>query len=319
MTLLYITILTSAVMCINYFKFYLLSFFFDYFNETENEWLGKLMGIKYVNDYEYCVLRENSQIYMPGLFSLFFEYFTGMPLRLNDQTLKSFLTIQNQHSNKINLSQYLQKLKEKKSMTIEEFEQIMAESILMETNRVFHICEQDLEIKIESRLLLLRKLISHLTGGGKKLFNVLYKNWRDIIELSKLLKTLPEEYRLFVFVPQLTLLNSFTQMIVDCNGDLKQIEAYDFLKPVSKYMVMIEKGQLIFVRRFQDKTNNFTNKAFGVEGFQCPGKKYTFKMIQSVLDLLRDIKITIVGKVEYLESKRFKNIQNKHEIKFIVN
>ena len=291
------------IMTIKYFKFCLLSFIFDSLNE--NEWLGKFLGIKYVNDYEYCVSRENSQIYMPGLFSIFFEYFTGMPLRLNNQTLKLFLNIQNQHSNKINLSQYLQKLKEKKIMTIEEFENIMSKSILTETNRVFHICDKETEKKIESHLLLLRKLISHLTGGGKNLSNLLYKHWWDIIELSKLLKTLPEEYRLFVFVPQLTLLNSFTQMIVDCTGDLKHMEASDFLKPVSKYMVMIEKGQLIFVRRFQDKTNNFTNKAFGVEGFQCPGKKYTFKVIQSVLDLLRDIEITIVGNVEYSEIRQY--------------
>ncbi len=69
----------------------------------------------------------------------------------------------------------------------------------------------------------------------------------------------------------------------------------------------------MFVSRNKDYTNSPENKAFGPVGFQCPGNKYTFKFIHSILTFLQKYNITIEGTPVY-KGKRFEYIANKNEI-----
>jgi hypothetical protein len=299
-------------------RFYILSFFFDFFNN--NEYVGKLFGIQYYDDFELVAPRNTSQIYMTGVFPMFFKWFTGMPLELEHDVMKNFKLIQADAAKKLNLEPYIQKL-DKEKLTVTEFEDIMSIALLEESNRVFNILpEQKLE-ELKVHLRLFRNIIGNLTNNSNKnVFKDLSTNYKIICKLSNILKSVKKDVRLFLFVPQLTLLNSFTQMIIDKNGDLAETEIHEFLKPVSKYMTMIYKGNLTIVRRHLDKRNSFENFAFGVNQFKCPGRKYTYQIIQSVLDTLKKMNVKIDGnKPEYHESKRFRNIKNKDEIIFTIN
>jgi len=91
-------------------------------------------------------------------------------------------------------------------------------------------------------------------------------------------------------------------------------QPYEYLEPVSKYSVFVNNGQLVFVDRHLDENNNPSNKAFGPTGVQCPGNKFTFKFIQSIISFLQSFDIKIEGEAKFVGT-RFINIANKDEIR----
>lgn len=313
--LMVVIILLLLLICNKTYRWYLLSYIFPLLNYNSN--IGTILGIRYEDDTKWTTNRNQSKIYMTGMFIKMFTTFTGMDLILDNTTRKEFMRLQAKKSDNINISKYFNELYGK-TIKVTEFEDFLAEKILIESNEVFEIIDKESEQKIIKHMQILRKIINSLTGNrllGIYYFVVYYK---DVKELSNILKSAPKYKRLLLFVPQLTLINNFTQMIISNDGNISDIEPYHFLEPISKFMVVNNNGQLVFVKRNFDKTNFPTNRAFGPKGLQCPGSIYTFKFINSILNSLKEFNISINGKPLY-SNGRFKYIMNKNSIDFTFN
>jgi hypothetical protein len=152
-------------------------------------------------------------------------------------------------------------------------------------------------------------------------FYMMIKYWRQLYEISKILKSVPEPERLIIFGPQLSLITNFTKMIVRKKGILKELEPNDFLDLMTKFFVFetwqFGTHELIFAKREnRDTSNSITNKAFGAGTLMCPGAKMTIDYIKSILSFLQTFEITFEGDA-IIEGRRFKNIVNKDKVQVL--
>jgi len=297
-------------------RYLILSFFVEWLNEHEK--IGKLLGIKYSNDYELNFNRNESRIYTPGMFKILVEWFVGVNIKLEHSLYKSLLRKQFELSRKVKLNEYLEKIKNKK-MSLDEFEDFLSVSFLLEVkSELNNLNDADFnKLMIHNKLV--RNILNSLTGETNNLFNKIIFNLYDILDLRRILFLLPPETRLFAIVPQFTILNKFVEMIISKKGKLEDLEFYEFVIPGS-FLTIMNKNELYIVRRHIDKTNGYSNIGFGVKGFQCPASKFVFNVINKTINHLKKINITIEGTPIYIKSKRFpKNIINKKDIYLTFN
>ncbi len=294
------------------FRFYVLSFYFDYL--FENKSVAKMCGIQFENDKDWKTNRKDTHVYMEGIFVEMFSQFAGMRPILTDSTRKAFMRIQTQRVKHIDMEKYFDKI-DSNTLIMIELENFLSRSILIETNRVFEIFDAKTQKSFLKYLPLLRQVTGALLGDPKEGMKLMFENRKSIMRISEILKSVPEYKRAFLYVPQLTLITNFSKLIVRKNGDISDFEPHEYLKPISKYSVFVSNGELVFVLRSPDTSNNPSNKAFGPHGVQCPGNKFTFKFIQSIISFLQDFKIDIDGRA-VIKGNRFPDIVNKGDIKF---
>lgn len=296
-------------------RFYILSYFFEwlYVHKT----IGRFLGIRYTDDVSWETNRRDTYVYMSGIFIKLFTKFTGMEVILTDKTRHEFQTLQSRYSRNINMEPYFKTI-ENTTMTAEEFENFLSQAVLVETNRVFQILDSETEQKLLSHIMILRNIVNGLTGGMVDGFKTITRNFGSIIEISKILKSVPEHQRLLLYVPQLTLINNFSMMLAETKGDMNRFQPYEFLDAKVKFSVFVSKGKLVLVERVKDTSNTEMNRAFGPKMVICPGNIYTLRFVKSILAFLQSFNIVVEGK-EVFEGKRFANFMNKQDVKFTFN
>lgn len=291
-------------------RFYLMSFLFPFLSKHHT--VGRILGIKYVKDTEWKTTRKESHIYMTGLFVKLFTRFTGMPVILSHETRKALMVLQTERARFIAMEQYFTPEALRTITNLEEFETWLSRIILIETNRVFELMTPDQLTQCMARVETLRLMVKCLMGKSWEGLKLMWKRRDDLKWLSSFLRTIPEEKRLLVFVPQLTIISNFSQMLIS-NPGLKSLEPHHFLEPTSAFFTMIHSGQMTLVSRSKDESNYPTNLAFGPIGFQCPGNIYTFKFIKTILTTLQSCEIRLSGTPKY-SGTRFVTLENPREI-----
>jgi hypothetical protein len=89
---------------------------------------------------------------------------------------------------------------------------------------------------------------------------------------------------------------------------------------IKKYQLS-RNGDLTFVKRTPDKTNNTNSRVFGIvktddsskKRLFCPGNIFVTKFINSILTMLKTFKINIEGECSITDG-RFRNVENKKQI-----
>lgn len=292
-------------------RFNIMSFFFEWFDKHET--VGKFLGIRYGNDYELIFNRKETKMYTPFLSKIFIEWFVGTNINLDFHVYKTLLRMQFSISTNINLNKYFIILHNKR-MNLEEFEEYLANILLFEINQQLNLLDENNFNKFKIHNKLIRHILNILTGDTHNIIYILLTNINNILNLRKLLLSLPIESRLLLVVPQFTILNKFVEMIISKKGNLQDLQFYEFVKPNS-FLTIIYKNDLYIVRRYVDKSNSYSNIGFGVKGFQCPASKFVFKIIDDTIKNLKKFNIKIEGTPIYLKSIRYpKNIINKKDI-----
>lgn len=293
-------------------RFYIFSWFFVFLND--NEKIGKLLGIKYVNDSEISVFRKDTQIYFPGITMKLIEYFFSLKIVLDFTTHKNFIKLQFNMANNVNFDNYFLNIKDK-TMIFDHFEDYLSKMLLFETNSFIKVLTDEELIFFYNNNKIIRTLLNGITISNRNYYYELIKNIRTLLIFRSILKKIPEEYRTFYIVPQLTMINKLMEMILYKNGDFTDLQLYEFLISSSKFYTIIHKNDLYFIRRTIDKKNNHTNTGFGVKGHQCPAAFFVTNIFNKIIDLFKNYKIEIIGEVKYDGQKRFlKNVVNKNEI-----
>ena len=295
-------------------RFYIYSFFFPWLYDHPT--ISKFLGIRY-EDNTWKTNRVESRVYLSGMTVWILTRFMGMDFILEDHTRKIFEGLQMKKSKLINMERYLDEL-DGKSFTIVEFEDFLSKNVIKETNRLFEILGDDDCDWLVVHSKVLRTVFNSVTNNVFEGIKMALYNWKSMINMCILLRSVPEEKRILLIGPQLSLIHNFTKMIMNKNGDMSNVEPYDFLEPLSKFFVAHTinpdgSAQLVFLDRIFDKRNTTNNKAFGPNGLQCPAALYTFKFIQDVIKFLKLLTIEIDGKPVY-KIGRFKDIVNKDEI-----
>lgn len=301
------------------FRFYCYSYFLPWLYDHPS--ISKFLGIRYENDGEWKTNRDDSRVYIPGLIAGLLRIFIGMDFVLDNQVRHTFQNLQMKKARGIDMEKYFNRL-EGNTINVEEFENFLSKSVIAETNNVFNIINKEKCEWLIAHSLALRTIISALTtsmwGGIKSAI----MNFHHVIKMSLLLRSAPKETRILLIAPQLALIHNFTKMIVNKQGDMSDIQAYDFLEPVSRFFVAITTAngysELVFVNRKFHKKNTRNNRAFGPTGLQCPGALYTFRFIEDVTKFLKALDIKIEGKPIY-KGRRFSNISNKKDILITFN
>ena len=291
-------------------KYYLMSYFFTHLYENRN--LSKKLGIKYEDDRTWITNRKETYVYLEGVFINLFSRFVGMKPILKDEVRKELMKLQSRHVNEIDMEVYFNTLDGKK-LNLVEFEDFLSRSVLTETNRVFKILDKETEEELLKNVKSLKEIVDSITGDAKKGIWQMITNWKILSKISSILKSVPEHKRVLLYVPQLTLISNFTKLLVRKKGDMSGFEPYEYLEPVSTFSVFVHNGQLTFVDRHLDKNNNPSNTAFGPKGVQCPGNKFTFKFIQSIISFLQGFDIELEGQA-LIKGSRFAYIANKKEV-----
>lgn len=301
---------TACFMFYKPFHLYVISYFFDYL--WAHPKLAKMIGIKFVDDRTWTTCRKDTHVYIGGLFIKMFSWFVGIDPILTDETRKSLIRLQSKHVNEIDMEEYFESI-DGKSMSLVDFETFLSRSVLIETNRIFKILDEKTEVEFLKHLAVLRSVVGAITGDPKEGIKMMIKNRGPLGELSKIIKSVSDHKKALLYVPQLAIINNFSKLLVKREGEMTGFEPYEFLEPASKYSVFIENDHIVFIDRHQDENNTPSNKAFGPTGVQCPGNKFTFKFIQSIISFLQSFKVTIKGKA-IIEGSRFTHITNKKDI-----
>jgi len=300
-------------------RFYIFSYFFIFLNDNEN--IGKYLGIKYANDYEICVLRKNTHIYFPGIITKIIEFFINSNIELTVDKYKSFIKIQHEISKKIKLTKYFKNLHNKK-YSIDDFEDYVTKSYLTEINNCYSFLNDDDFNFFYTNNIITRKILNGLTGNIYNYFILIFNNLKIILKYRKILLKIPDEYRHFYIVVQLTLINKLIEMIIYNNGNFDNLTLWNFLISSSKFYTIIHENNLYIIRRNIDKTNNQTNTGFGIKGHKCPAAMFVCTIFNDIILSLKKYHIKITGNICYSTQKRFlKNITNKNEVflQFIKN
>lgn len=292
-------------------RFYLLSFIFPWLYNHPR--ISKLLGIRYEDDQTWESNRKETQVYMPGFFIWVFTKFSGMDLILSDDIRKKTMRLQQQESDKFDMNQYFHEI-DGKTITLEQFENYLAAWILRESNRVFNIIDKTQEDVLHEHVLIIKTIINSVIGNIYYGLYVIATNIISVIKMSKIIRSVPEEKRLFLFVPQLALVGNFAKTIAKTRGNFNGVKPHDFLDLTSKFSVFINNGQLVFIKRNPDKSDNANNRAFGPKGVQCPGAISVIKFFKIIIEFLQSFDITVSGEPAKYSDERFIFITNKDKI-----
>jgi len=241
----------------------------------------------------------------------------GMNVILTDDTRKNLIRLQRSKANDINMEEYFEPLNGK-TLTLHEFDVFLSNSILKETNKVFEILNPETEAEYAKHLKIIRAIVNSLTGNAWVGIKMMIKNFQSILEISRILRSVEEHKRVLLYVPQLTVINKFSKMLVERKGITDDLEVCHFLNLETHFSVFVNNGHLVFVKRTEDKANTTGNRAFGVRGLICPGNIYTIKFIQSILTFLQKFDIH-VDKDPIFKGSRFVRIVNKNDIHLTFN
>jgi hypothetical protein len=298
------------------FRFYCLSYVFS--TLYSRPCVARVLGIERNTVFKYSGTRKYSRIYSDGIFVKLLKLITGMDLRLSDKTRNEMMRLQRQHSREINMEPYFDTINDKK-MTLLEFEYFLSRILLIETNRIYQVFTKEQNDELIQYSVVIFEVLNGLSGGMIDGFRLMLSNILTLFKISRILKLAPEEKRIMVFGPQLSLVTNFSKMIMRNTGDLSKLEPWNFLDLQTKFFVFEEhpdnymKHQLVFLDRSTDRSNTIDNKAFGAGRIICPGNKLTIDYIASILRFLQKFSIEINGDAVF-EGVRFKNISNKKDI-----
>lgn len=296
-------------------RFYLCSFWFTQLYNYPT--LAKWLDIRYEKDSDWITNRKESRVYLPGITAWLLKLFIGMDFILDENVRKEFERIQFNHVKEFKMRNYFNEL-DNQIINLYEFEDFLSKSMIIETNRVFKILNDEYCDLFVTYSKALRTMMSALTFSIWEGIKATIINIPNIILMSMILRTCPKHKRILLLAPQLALIHNFTKMIVSKNGDMSDLQPHDFLEPISKLFVAetinpsVSK-QLIFVSCEHDKRNNTSNTTFGPHGLQCPGAQYTIKFIKDVMKFLQIIQIKVNGTPKY-KGERFNSIINKDEV-----
>ncbi len=296
-------------------RFYIFSYYFSQL--YDNVKISTFFGIRYVDVNTWRTDRTKSRIYSSGIFVKLLRLITGMNLRVSNDTMNGLIQLQNKYSKEMDMEPYFQEI-DGKAITLQDFEYFLSRALLLETNKLFKILnEKQLGILLK-HITIIFDVLNGLSGGMTDGFLMMIKYSKQLYEVSKVLKELPEPERLIVFGPQLSLVTNFTKMIWRKREIFDHLEPHDFLDLLTKFFVFEswESGhqELIFARRdTRDMSNTPLNKAFGPTGVVCPGARMTMHYIKSILSFLQTFNITFTGDA-IIEGNRFKNITNKDKV-----
>lgn len=244
MTLL-ISFVLSLLICIIINKrcrFYISSYFFSYlyFYPT----ISKMLSIKKDHVFNYNKNRKESRIYSDGVFVNILKFITGMNLRVSDETRLNMMKMQRESSKKICMKQYFNELYNKE-MNILEFEYTLSKILLIETNRLYNVFDKKQEEELAKYSIVVFEVLNGLSGGMIDGFKLMFRYWKALIIISKILKSAEESKRIMIFGPQLSLITNFSKMIMRCKGTLdmvdgSKLEPYHFLDLQTKFFVFEE-------------------------------------------------------------------------------
>ena len=206
-----------------------------------------------------------------------------------------------------------------KQMTVLEFEYFLSKVLLEETNRLYSVYDEDTLQKLLKHSAIVFEVLNGLSGGMITGFYLMFRHAKELRQISKILKTVPEAERLLIFGPQLSLVTNFSKMIMRCKESGKsfdELKPNDFLNLQTKFFVFEEIGdihRLVFLERERDFSDSVGNKAFGPKYIVCPGAKMTIDYITSILSFLQQFDITVIGEPKY-EGVRFRNLSNRDKL-----
>lgn len=293
---------TFMAVCVVYkpFRFYMMSFGFDWL--YENPKIAHMCGIKIVDDIRFHTDRKQSHIYVSG----FYAWLFGMDVIMTPEVFSEFQKVQNKQSGDINMSHYDTELKHQK-MSLYDFEMWLSDVLLKETNRCFNIVDNNIEVELLKNNRLIRQII------GQEEFTIWHKlqNIRQLCNISLIFRSVPNYFRLFLIVPQLTLVDVTTKCMFEYGDKIKDETVETILYPNNKFFVMVCNDNLTFVKR--DDSNTTINRAFGPKGFQCPANAYSLNFLQTIFDSLNKFDLTIEGEPTYTNDQ-FRHISNKKDI-----
>lgn len=303
-------------------RFYFCMFFASWF--FDHPTVAKYFGIEMDDVFTYKKSRRESRIYSDGLFVKILALITGMNLRVSDQVRREMIMLQNKHSKQIDMEQYFDMINGKK-MTVLEFEHFLSQVLLVETNRMYQVFNENAIKELSQHSVVVFEILNGLSGGMVDGFIMMFKHVRTLYKISMILRSAPEAQRLMIFGPQLSLVTNFSKMILRCDDESKSfdtLEPNDFLNLKTKFFVFEEfhddldqsRHKLVFLKRERDFSDGQSNKAFGPSYIACPGAKLTIDYIQSILSFLQSFDISVEGKAIY-EGVRFKNIANKDDVR----
>jgi hypothetical protein len=310
----YLALLCSVLLIVIFIKpvrYYLMSYGFPWL--YRNKKIAKFFGIRFESDLEWTTNRKDTRIFMSGLFATFFTMFTGMQIETNPDTRRELMYLQGSFGRNITMEPYFNEI-DGQTLTLSEFEDFLSKCLLVETNRVFLILDKEREQYFLKHIKIVRDIVNGLTGGTNNSIRAMIANFRSVYEISKIMKSVSEAKRMLLFVPHLSLIDGFSKMLIKTNGNMSLLQPSDFFQLTSKFFVLLNHDNLVFVERHEDKSNNGTNRAFGVKGFSCPGSLYVIKFIKSIFEFLKAMDITVDGQA-VISDKRFHNIMNKNQIK----
>ena len=295
-------------------RFHIFSYFFIFLNDNEN--IGKKLGIKYANDYELNVLRKDTHIFFPGITTKIIEFIINFNIELQINEYKNFIKIQHTISKQLNLNKYFDNFHDIK-MSINDFEDYITKAYLTEINNMYNYLNEEEFNFFYVNNNISRKLLNSLTDDIFNNLIFITKNLHSILKFRNILLKIPNDYRHFYIVTQLTIINKITEMIIYNNNDFNNLELWHFLISSSKFYTIINNDHLYIVRRNIDKTNNYTNKGFGVKGHQCPAAIMVSKIFNDMILNFKKYDVKIIGNLIYSSQKRFlKNITNKDKVFF---
>ena len=266
------------------FRFYVLSFFFDWLFEHPK--VAKLMNIKIVDDLEFKENQMESHVFMTGLFVGLFTIFTGVNTALTPETIYKLHKIQNDNNKKFDTTKYNNEIMNT-TMSLYEFESWLSDISLKETNRYFDIVNNDIETKLVDNNQLIRMIGNLINKNKTSIWNI-FINLKKIINISCILRQIPMYMRLFLFVPQITMI------------DTQNIDIGFDNESNTKYLVMMQNDDLIFVKKYKNDS-------------VMSADKISPKLHESIVNSLNKFDIKIVGVPEYATGKSG-HITNKHNI-----
>lgn len=298
------------------FRFYCFSYCFSWL--YNNQTIAKFLGIRFEDDRFWETTREETDIYIPGFFAKIFVMFTGLPIKTTSDVRKELMLLQGKYAKNISMESYFNEI-DGKTMTIHEFEIWLSKTIIHETNRVFKILTTDKEKEFLDHIIIIRTIISGLTGSSNTSIFTMLSEWHTVYKLIKILRSVSGAKRLLLLIPSLSLIDSFSKMITNKNIILMERSPTDFFELTSNFFVVISGGDMVFVHRHSDDKNSVNNRAFGIpqgtsgHKFICPGSHYVMKFINSILSFLKTFDIAVNGDA-IISTGRFRNIMNKSNI-----
>lgn len=304
------------------FKVFFLSFFFGLLNKHKN--IGSVIGIKYINDYDIVVNRKEYYNYVPFFQQLIFQWFCGVNINsLKDPTNFFKFTKFISKIKNINFDKYIDKIINKE-LKISEFSLYLSEILVKEI-------EEKSDINIINKLSFENiKIISELANNILKPLSLniimfFLINLKKLINLSFFLKSLDSIHRISILVSQISIPDKLIKYILYNDGNLSNINFCDLMRNLNydsndeiNYYVLLNKQNIIFVKKNYDNTNSPINRVFGVKGFQCPGATFVFNIINDNLSYFKNVKVNLLTKPIYITSGNRQYVKNVDQLKIII-